>query len=141
MKLLDDIRKWVDADKSVKRVAEDLQLTSELILLVQIMFVDGEIRKREMADFKRICNVAFGIPEDDVPQVVQYLKDFGYETSVQDAANMFEEMPFERKKELLLNMLSIAKSDESLHASEVELIRKTAEILGIDAQSLSQITA
>ena len=139
MKILEEIKQWVDANNTVQRVAEDLQLTSELILLVRIMFADGEIRKREMADFKRICGRAFGIPEEDIPEVIQYLMDFGYETSTDDAAVMFREMPVERKHELLLHMLSVAKADEKLHHAEADLIRRTADILGGDAQSLANI--
>ena len=54
MLIVDQIKDWLEADKSVKRVAEDLQLTSELILLVRMIFADGEMRPEELANFKRI---------------------------------------------------------------------------------------
>ena len=139
MKLLDNIKIWLDRDQSVKRVAEDLQITSELILLVRMIFADGELKKREMKAFNRICESFFGIPQEDVPQVISYLKDFGYETTVSDAAIMFQEMPAERKSKLLLHMLSIAKADAHIHEDEIQLIRKTADILGVDAETLQNL--
>ena len=104
-----------------------------------MMFADGELRAEELENFKRICKIAFNIPEDDVLQVVQYLREIGYETTAEDAAAMFEELDAERKRTLLVHMLSIAKSDNDLHADEVELIRKTASVLGLSAQDISNL--
>ena len=86
MGLIDQVRAWLEKDNSVKRVAEDLQLTSELILLVRMIFADGEMKPSELQIFKRICKIAFDISEQDVPKVIQYLQDFGYETTADDAA-------------------------------------------------------
>ena len=139
MKIVDKIKQWLDNDKSVRMVADDIQLTSELILLVRMMFADGELRAQELENFKRICKIAFNIPEGDVLQVVQYLREIGYETTAEDAAAMFEGLDAERKRTLLLHMLSIAKSDNDLHEDEVELIRRTASVLGLSAQDISNL--
>jgi uncharacterized tellurite resistance protein B-like protein len=134
--ILKSLRKFVEGNPSVRRVADDIELTSELILLVRMMFADGELRQEEMANFERICETAFGIPLDDVPQVLRFLRDYGYETTAAAAAGMFAELPEERKKSLLLHMLSIAKSDEELHADESDLIRRTAAVLGLSAEQI-----
>ena len=139
MIIVDKIRQWLDSDKSVQMVADDIQLTSELILLVRMMFADGELKAEELNNFKRICKIAFNIPEEDVPQVVQYLQEISYETTAEDAAAMFDELDKERKRTLLLHMLSIAKSDNELHADEVDLIRKTASVLGLSSEDISQL--
>ncbi len=136
MIVVDRIRDWLEKDKSVKRVAEDLQLTSELVLLVRMIFADGKLRPEELKDFKQICKIAFYIPDDDVPKVLKYLQEFGYETTAEDAAAMFRNLDMERKKALLVHMLSIAKSDSVVHQHEAELIRKTATILGLSADDL-----
>lgn len=138
MKMVEQIKGWLEKEKSVKRVAEDLQLTSELILLVRMIFADGQMKPEELANFKRICKIAFNIPEEEVPEVIQYLQDYGYETTVADAAAMFENLDDERKRALLLHMLSIAKSDNDLHADEVQMIQKTAGILGISAEDIAR---
>ena len=139
MLILEKIRDWLDQDKSVRLVAEDMQLTSELILLIRVMFADGELKPEELENFKRICNTAFAIPEEDVPQVIEYLKDVGYETTAVDAASMFKDLDIERKRALLVHMLSVAKSDQHLAVGEIELIRKTAEVLGLDAAAIAGI--
>lgn len=139
MNVIDKIKNWVDTDKSVRKVAEDLQLTSELILLVRMMFADGSLKPEELENFKRICKIAFDIPEEDVPKVVEYLQDFGYETSIDDAVAMFEGMEWERKKTLLVHMLSIAKSDHEVHSNEAELIRKTSALLGLSAEEIAKL--
>ena len=135
----DKIKEWLDADKSVRKVADDLQLTSELILLVRMMFADGILRQEELENFKRICKIAFDIPDEDVPQVIEYLQDFGYETSIDDAAAMFAGLEWERKKTLLVHLLSIAKSDKFVHVEEAELLRKTSSLLAISAEEISKL--
>jgi len=139
MSVVDQIKNWIDTDKSVRKVAEDLQLTSELILLVRMMFADGALKPEELKNFKRICKIAFDIPEEDVPKVIEYLQDFGYETSIDDAVAMFEGMEWERKKTLLIHMLSIAKSDNEVHNDEAELIRKTSALLGLSAEDIAKL--
>jgi uncharacterized tellurite resistance protein B-like protein len=135
--LLHSIREFIEGNRSVKRVAGDIALTSELILLIRMMLADGELRPEEMANFRQICETTFGIPQADVPQVMQYLKDFGYGTSAHDAAEMFRELEPERKRRLLLNMLMVAKSDERLDVSEAELIKRTAEVLELTAEDIA----
>lgn len=134
--MLERLREFVEGNASVRKVADDIQLTSELILLVRMMFADGELRPEEMARFKRICSNAFGIPEADVPKVIQYLRDYGYETTAADAAAMFADLEPERKRALLVHMLVIAKADDELHEDEAELIRRTATALGLDADDI-----
>lgn len=141
MKLVEKIKTWLDQDKSVRKVAEDIQLTSELILLVRMMFADGKLLPEELNNFKRICKIAFDIPEEDVPQVIEYLREFGYETTIDDAAAMFEKLDDDRKRALLLHMMSIAKSDNEIHSDEAELIRRTADILGLNAEDMKRLAA
>ena len=136
-KIVDAFNRLIGGNPSVRKVADDLQLTSELILLVRMMFADGKLRPEEMEIFKKLCVSVFGLSDEDIPEVVQYLKDFGYETSSWDAAAMFNEMDIERKKALLVHMLEIAKSDHELHTRETELIRRTAEILGLSPKDIT----
>lgn len=138
MGVVENIRGWLERDSSVKRVAEDLQLTSELILLVRMIFADGEMKPSELQNFKRICRIAFDIPAEDVPKVIEYLKDFGYETTAEDAASVFDTLDEDRKKSLLLHLMSIAKADDELHANEAEMLRKVASILGISSSDISR---
>lgn len=134
---IDGLNRLLGANPSVIKVADDLQLTSELILLVRMMFADGELKSEEKEVFKKLCVSSFGLSEKDIPEVVKYIKDFGYETSSWDAAAMFADLPIERKRKLLVHMLEIAKSDNELHSNEAELIKRTAENLGLSADDIS----
>ena len=138
-KLIDAVRSYFDQDKSVRMVADDVELTAELILLIRMMFADGRLAKREVANFKRICETAFGIPREDVGDVIAFLKETGYETTTQEAAAMFGGLKLERRRALLVHMLSIAKSDEELHTDEIDLIRRTAAVLGLSADDLARL--
>jgi uncharacterized tellurite resistance protein B-like protein len=135
-RILKSIREFIEGNRSVRRVADDSELTAELVLLVRMMFADGELKREEMENFTRICANSFGIPREDVGDVLKYLRDFGYETGADNAASIFAELEFERKQALLLHMLAIAKSDDELHGDEAELIRRTAAILGLTAAQL-----
>lgn len=134
--MFDKFSRAIGGNPSLKKVADDLQLTSELILLVRMMFADGELKPQEMEMFKRLCKEAFGLREEDIPGILEYLKEFGYETTAWDAAQMFRERTTERKKELLVHLLNIAKADDNLDISEAELIRKTADVLGLTAEDI-----
>ncbi len=138
-KFLDRIREYFERDKTVRMVADDVQLTAELMLLIRMMFADGRLAKRELLNFKRICQTAFNIPEEDVIDVIAFLKETGYETTAEEAAAMFKELDVERRRGLLLHMLSIARSDEDLHTDEIGLLRSTAKTLGMTAEDLAKL--
>jgi len=140
MGVLDKVRDWVDKDRSIRRVADDPQLTSELILLVRMLFADGALKPEEVERFKRICEVTFGIPEKDVPGVLKFLQDFGYETTAKDAAASFAGMDDTRKRSLLLHMLDIARSDNFVHENEAELLRRVASTLNIGPEVFEEIS-
>ncbi len=131
MAFLDLIRSLMSQESTVQRVADDEQLTAELILLVRMMFADGEMKADELEKFKEICATRCGIPEDDIPEVVKYLAEFGYETSAEDAAGMFSGMDVERRRAILRRMVRIAHSDDELDPQESLLIQKTADSLGL----------
>ena len=138
-RIMDAVRGYFDADKSVRKVAEDVELTAELILLIRMMFADGRLAKRELINFKRICKNAFDIPEEDVGDVIEFLKETGYETTAEEAAAMFANLDPERQRSLLVHMLSIAKSDDELHVDEISLLRRTAHVLGMNAEDIAKI--
>lgn len=135
--LLDNFSRFIGGNPSLRKVADDLQLTSELILLVRMMFADGKLRPEEMETFERLCAEAFGLQKEDIPGILEYLKDFGYETTAWDAASMFADHDVARKKALLVHLLKVAKADDKVHVSEAELIRKTAKILNLSPEEIA----
>ena len=51
--IIDSISRMIGGNPSLNKVADDLQLTSELILLVRMMFADGELQPTELAAFRK----------------------------------------------------------------------------------------
>lgn len=131
MAFLDKLRALVGQGTTVQRVADDQQLTAELILLVRMMFADGEMKQDELEQFKEICATRCDIPAEDIPDVVKFLTEFGYETSAENAAGMFAGMDVERKRAILRRMVRIAHSDDELDPKESLMIQRTADILGL----------
>ena len=129
--LLAQIRDIFEGDPGVRKVADDPVLSAELLLLFRMILADGQVSDTEMAVFRRICAESFGIGAESIDGVVEYLNDFGYETSGAQAIEMFRELDVERRRTLARHMAEIAKADRQLAENEVRLLRRTLDLLGI----------
>jgi uncharacterized tellurite resistance protein B-like protein len=129
--LIGQIRSLLDGDPGVRKVADDPVLSAELLLLFRMILADGEVEEHEMATFRRICRDAFGIGEESMDAVVQYLNDFGYETNGAQALALFRGLKLERRQALAQHMAEIAKADRQLAAQEVRLLRRILDTLGL----------
>lgn len=96
-----------------------------------MILADGVASEKEMATFRRICREAFGIAEDSIDPVIEYLNEFGYETNGSQAVAVFQGLDLERRKLLARHMAEIAKADANLAENEVRLLRRTLDLLGI----------
>jgi uncharacterized tellurite resistance protein B-like protein len=134
--LLARVRTIFEGDPGVRKVADDPALTAELLLLFRMILADGVITDNELATFRRICRESFGIGEESIEGVVEFLNDFGYETSGTQALSLFEDLDMDRRKVLARNMAEIAKADEKLAEKEVRLLRRTLEVLGLSPVDL-----
>jgi uncharacterized tellurite resistance protein B-like protein len=129
--LLAQLRELFEGDPGVRKVADDPILSAELLLLFRMILADGQVTDSEMAVFKRICRDSFGIGEESIEGIVEYLNDFGYETNGAQAIEMFRELEVERRRQLARHMAEIAKADSQLAENEVRLLRRTLDLLGI----------
>ncbi len=129
--LLDRIRSIFDGDPGVRKVADDPVLSAELLMLFRMILADGEISESEMEAFRRICRDSFDIPESSIDRVIDYLNDAGYETTGSQAIAEFQGLDVERRRLLARHMAEIAKADRHLAETEVRLLRRTLDILGI----------
>ena len=125
------IREFFEGNASVRKVADDPLLTAELLLLFRMILADGRIAEEELVLFRRICAESFGIPEQDLPKVIEYLQDFGYETTGRQAIGIFQGMARERRVDLMRHMIAIAKADDELSAQEVKLAKRLAVMLDL----------
>jgi uncharacterized tellurite resistance protein B-like protein len=129
--LLDQIRSIFEGDPGVRKVADDPVLSAELLMLFRMILADGTVSESEMAAFRRICQEAFGIPEASIDSVVEYLNEFGYETNSSQAIAQFRDLDVERRKLLARHMAEIAKADSQLAGTEMQLLRRTLDLLDI----------
>lgn len=129
--LLTQIRNLFEGDPGVRKVASDPALTAELLLLFRMILADGTASESEMGVFRRICTEKFGIEGGSLDAVIEYLSDFGYETTGAQAIAVFAELDVERRKRLARHMADIAKADSQLAESEVRLLRRTLDMLGL----------
>jgi uncharacterized tellurite resistance protein B-like protein len=134
--IFDRISAYLGTKSAVQKVADDPVLTAELLLLLHVALADGKTEKKEYAAIIRIAANDFGISPDEFAEVADYLKDFGYETTSSQAALAFADVAFDRKVQLLRHLLAIANADDELDAKEANLIRKTADLLGVTPEEL-----
>lgn len=129
--ILARIRSLFDGDPGVRRVADDPVLSAELLLLFRMILADGSVSDAEMDTLRRICRDSFGIPEASMDAVIDYLNEFGYETSGSQAVALFQDLDLERRQLLARHMAEIAKADRQLAENEVRLLRRTLEMLDL----------
>lgn len=134
--LIGIVRNLFEGDPGVRRVADDPVLSAELLLLFRMALADGAASDSEMAALKRICRDSFGIAEASFDEVIEYLTDFGYETSGSQAILAFEEMDLDRRKLLVRHMAEIAKADASLAEDEMKLLKRALDVLGLSAEDV-----
>jgi len=127
----------IEGDPGIRKVADDPVLSAELLLLFRMILADGKVDDSEMKAFRRICRDSFGIEEDSIDGVVDYLNDYGYETTGTQAVGLFRDLDLDRRKQLALHMAEIAKADTELAQQEIRLLRRTLELLGVSARELA----
>lgn len=139
--VMERLRGLFEDRSAVRRVADDPALTAELLLLFRMILADGRVDERELATFRRICAEAFNIGTDSLDEVIEYLHDFGYETSGPQALAMFQALPEERKRQLARHLADIARADAELHKQELKLLKRTMEILRMEPADLARRSA
>lgn len=137
--IFERIYAFLGTKSAVQRVADDPALAAELLLLMHVVFADGEQRPAEVAAFREIAFADFGISADELPEVTEYLKDFAYETTTKQAASMLAEMAPERRIRLLRDLMKVACSDNQLAPEETAMIRRVAVILNIKPEELHEV--
>jgi uncharacterized tellurite resistance protein B-like protein len=139
-RLLAKLLSLFEGDPGVRKVADDPVLSAELLLLFRMILADGTVSESEMDAFRRICREAFGIGEKSIDGVVEYLNEFGYETTGAQALAMFRELDFDRRRLLARHMADIAKADAKLADTEIDMLERTLALLNVRAKDLAAAT-
>ncbi|GAB4348495.1 MAG: TerB family tellurite resistance protein [Oricola sp.] len=135
---LDALKTRLEKEKVARIVADDTALTAELLLLFRVILADGEVKQRELDAFKRICRESFGLDPELMDGVYQYLHDFAYETTATQAADVFRELPQERKQALLDHMIAIVQADSDIDMREERFVTRIADMLGFDITEVAR---
>ncbi|MEM9731995.1 MAG: TerB family tellurite resistance protein [Pseudomonadota bacterium] len=141
MRVLDGIRDMLTARSSVQMVADDPVMAARIMLLVRVMFADGTLAGEELALFKGLCRTVFNIPEADVPDVIEYLRDYGYATTGEQAALDFQSMPAEERRQLMVQLITMARIDKRIHAKEADLLTRVGRVLGFTDEQVKAALA
>jgi uncharacterized tellurite resistance protein B-like protein len=139
--ILASVREFFEGNPSVRRVADDPAISAEILLLFRMILADGSVQEVELATLARICSEAFDIPEDDMPKVLRYLREFGYETSGTQAIEIFRNLPEDRRRLLLKHLVEIARADHALDRHEVRLATSVAQMLDLRIDGDGEVAA
>jgi uncharacterized tellurite resistance protein B-like protein len=131
------IRNFIEGDPGVRKVADDPVLSAELLLLFRMILADGSVSESEMQVFRRICHEAFGIGDESIDLVIEHLNETGYETTGVQALAMFKELDLDRRKQLARHMADIAKADSELAETEMRVLKRTLDLLGVSAADIT----
>ncbi|WP_439272141.1 TerB family tellurite resistance protein [Pseudochrobactrum sp. HB0163] len=134
--IFERISNYLSKKTAVQRLSEDPALVSELLLLVRLVFADGQKHQAEMNALLHIMQHDFGIKPEELPEVADYLKTFAYETSNAQAAALFSEMAPERRQSLINHLVAIAQADHEIHPAESALIARVIAQLNVDPEEL-----
>ena len=69
--------------------------------------------------------------------VIEYLNEFGYETNGSQAVAMFRDLDRDRRISLARHMAEIAKANSKLVEEEMRVLKRTLEMLHLDANDLA----
>lgn len=131
-KLASRLGAMISEKSAVEKVANDPALMAELVLLVRMSFADGAVNPPEAAAFKSILARELGLSADEAGEVLQFIDDFGYETSSAQAAEMLSGLSDDRKRTIMDHLAIMARADGSVTQAEKTLFHVTAKRLGLE---------
>lgn len=134
--IFERISAYLSKKTAVQRLAEDPALVSELLLLVRLVFADGQKQQSEMNALLYIMEHDFDIKPEELPEIADYLKTFSYETSSTQAAALFRELAPERRQSLIDHLVTIAQADNEIQPAESALIARVFEQLNLTSEEL-----
>lgn len=121
-----------NSDDDIIDFKPDDTRTAIAVLYYRVIVVDGRIRSEELAHFRKVLSETLQVTEDELllfeDKVLDLVKS---ETSLTPFTNTVRKLPIEKRREILQHMEQISLSDRELHEFEINLVARTAEMLGI----------
>ena len=102
-------------------------------LLFRVVTADGKIRNDELARYREILQDELDVSPDEIELFERMVRDeVEHEPSLFPFTTIVSKMPIETKRRILDLMRDLSVSDHELHEFEINLVARTAELLGVD---------
>jgi uncharacterized tellurite resistance protein B-like protein len=122
---------------AVGELAADPVAVAEVLLLFRMVLADGVVRPSQLSAFEQICQRQFGLEAKDMAQLHALLDSPQGQFSEAEAFSLIRQLDTDKRSALLGEMMQIATANAEFDASEEKLIRRMADLLGLDPASLS----
>lgn len=132
--IVEDLLAKLDSDSSekIEFTQDDIRLASA-VLLYRAIQVDGRIRDVEVILYRKILEDHLDVSPDELLLFESMVEDQTKANStIQPFISVVRKMPYKNKREILEFMRDISLSDHEFHEFEVNLLARTAELLGIE---------
>ncbi len=105
------------------------------VLLFRVVTADGKIRTDEMARYRQILQDDLDISPDEVALFERVVaSESDAEHSLFPFTTIVSKMPVETKRHIIELMREISLADNELHEFEINLVTRTAELLGVNPE-------
>ena len=102
------------------------------ILLYSSVHADGRVRQEETLLYRHLLESYLKVPEDEFLNFEKSVSDIcNKPDSINSIISIIQKMPIEKRQEVLNLMKDIALSDKLFHEMEVNLVSRTASLLGL----------
>ncbi|MFZ1815932.1 MAG: TerB family tellurite resistance protein [Rhizobiaceae bacterium] len=103
------------------------------VLLYRVIMVDGKVRNEEVVRYREILQDILEVSPDELDLFESMVKEkHGSESSLFPFTVIVQKLPHETRRNMLDLMRQISISDRELHEFEINLVARTAELLGVD---------
>lgn len=107
--------------------------TAIAVLYYRVILVDGRIRDVELEEYRALIGESLSVSEDELLLFEDKVrKAIQSDKTLSSFTDVLKGLPEEQRIEILENMRQISISDRELHEFEINLVAKTAELLGLE---------
>ena len=125
--------KLSDGGNEVIEFSQEDSRLAIAVLYYRVILVDGRIREAEIERFRSILSDSLDVHEDELILFEQHvLEQSKSEASLFPFTTIIKKLPLEKRVEILRHMQQISISDKELHEFEINLVARTAELIGLD---------
>lgn len=139
VKLLDRMVQAVSGKQpwppALQRLSEDQVALAKVMVMFRVVLADGVVRPTQLAAFTQLCAQRFGIEPRDIQQLHALLESPVGRDSEAEASALIRQLDSAARTALLDDMIHIARANSEPDAGEDKLIRRTADLLGLEPGS------